>query len=132
MARLFMLLLAVLALATPALAQEPKSCGPPAGIDERWGRPLGNVEYKPEVKHDLRSISKSATSLLVGIARGEGKFPDLDSPVIDQFPICRSAHAGKCTHHISARAHHVVRPEVGRNDSLQRSQQQRAAVDRCH
>jgi CubicO group peptidase (beta-lactamase class C family) len=135
-----MLLLAVLALSTPVLAQEPKSCGPPAGlddgwslappsdvgmdsaklcgldafiaqwpqanihavvivrhgklvyeryyagVDERWGRPLGTVEYKPEVKHDLRSISKSATSLLVGIARGEGKFPDLDSPVIDQFP----------------------------------------------
>ena len=140
MARLFMLLLAVLALGTPAQAQAPKSCGGPAGLDdgwglatpsdvgldaaklcgldafiaqwpqanvhavvivrrgklvyeryyagadERWGRPLGNVDYAPEVKHDLRSISKSATSLLVGIARGEGKFPDLDSPVIDQFP----------------------------------------------
>jgi CubicO group peptidase (beta-lactamase class C family) len=140
MARLLMLLLAMLALATPALAQESRSCGPPTGLDdgwtlalpqdvgldsaklcglddfiaqwpqanihavvivrhgklvyeryytgadERWGRPLGNVEYASEMKHDLRSISKSATSLLVGIARGEGKFPDLDSPVIDQFP----------------------------------------------
>ena len=140
MARLLMLLLAMLALGTPVLAQDRKSCGAPAslddgwtvappsdvgldtarlcgldaflaqwpqanvhavvivrrgklvyeryytGADERWGRPIGTVEYAPKVKHDLRSISKSTTALLVGIARGEGKFPDLDSPVIEQFP----------------------------------------------
>jgi len=57
-----------------------------SGPDERWGRPLGTVQFGPEVKHDLRSISKSVTSLLVGIALGEGKFPKLDSPVFDQFP----------------------------------------------
>src|SRR5882757_4399048 len=44
-----------------------------AGEDERWGDKLGRVTYGPEVKHDLRSISKSVTSLLVGIARSEGK-----------------------------------------------------------
>jgi CubicO group peptidase (beta-lactamase class C family) len=57
-----------------------------AGEDERWGDKLGRVSYGPEVKHDLRSISKSATSLLVGIARSEGKFPALDSGVFDAFP----------------------------------------------
>ena len=57
-----------------------------AGEDERWGDQLGRVTYGPEVKHDLRSISKSVTSLLVGIARSEGKFPALDSPVFDAFP----------------------------------------------
>ena len=56
------------------------------GEDDRWGTPLGTVTFGPDVKHDLRSISKSVTSLLVGIALGEGKFPQLDSPVIDQFP----------------------------------------------
>jgi CubicO group peptidase (beta-lactamase class C family) len=44
------------------------------------------VQFGPTVKHDLRSISKSVTSLLIGIARGEGKFPDLDSPMIDNLP----------------------------------------------
>ena len=57
-----------------------------AGEDERWGDKLGRVTYGPEVKHDLRSISKSVTSLLVGIARSEGKFPALNSPVFDAFP----------------------------------------------
>src|SRR5262245_8686327 len=57
-----------------------------AGEDERWGDNLGRVTYGPELKHDLRSISNSVTSLLVGIALGEGKFPPLDSPVFDAFP----------------------------------------------
>jgi CubicO group peptidase (beta-lactamase class C family) len=57
-----------------------------AGEDERWGDKLGRVTYGPEVKHDLRSISKSVTSLLVGIARSEGKFPALDSSMFDAFP----------------------------------------------
>src|SRR5262245_13551414 len=56
-----------------------------AGEDERWGDKLGRVAYGPEVKHDLRSISKSVTSLLVGSALSEGKFPKLDSSVFDAF-----------------------------------------------
>ena len=56
------------------------------GPDERWGESLGVVQYAPELLHDVRSISKSATSLLVGIALGEGKFPALDSPVLASFP----------------------------------------------
>jgi CubicO group peptidase (beta-lactamase class C family) len=57
-----------------------------SGIDYRLGRFLGFVDFGPTVKHDLRSISKSVTSLLVGIALGEGKFPDLDSPLFDHLP----------------------------------------------
>lgn len=56
------------------------------GTDERWGMPLGKVAYAADVKHDVRSISKSVTSLLVGIALAEGRFPALDSPVFDSFP----------------------------------------------
>jgi CubicO group peptidase (beta-lactamase class C family) len=58
-----------------------------SGTDERVDvGPVGVVQFGPEVKHDLRSITKSVTSLLVGIASGEDKFPDLDSPVFDSFP----------------------------------------------
>jgi CubicO group peptidase (beta-lactamase class C family) len=57
-----------------------------AGEDERWADKLGRVTFGPEVKHDLRSISKSVTSLLIGIALSEGKFPALGSSVFDAFP----------------------------------------------
>jgi len=56
------------------------------GQDERWGTPLGEVKFGPETLHDLRSISKSVVSLLVGIALREGTFPSIDSAVFDQFP----------------------------------------------
>jgi CubicO group peptidase (beta-lactamase class C family) len=48
-----------------------------------WGTP---VQFSPETKHDIRSISKSVTSLLIGIAVSEDTFPPLTSPVIDYFP----------------------------------------------
>ena len=57
-----------------------------SGEDDRWVLTSGVTHFSPTEKHDLRSISKSVTSLLVGIAAGEGKFPPLDSPVIDFFP----------------------------------------------
>jgi CubicO group peptidase (beta-lactamase class C family) len=56
------------------------------GLDDRWVLSSGYTQFSPTEKHDIRSISKSVTSLLVGIALGEGKFPSLDSPVIDAFP----------------------------------------------
>lgn len=37
-------------------------------------------------RHDLRSISKSMTSLLWGIAQGQHKTPALDTPVLELFP----------------------------------------------
>ncbi|MDI1285709.1 MAG: serine hydrolase [Reyranella sp.] len=58
-----------------------------SGRDVRFaGEGLGLVHFTPTTKHDVRSISKSVTSLLVGIALGDGKFPPLDSAVIDSFP----------------------------------------------
>lgn len=56
------------------------------GPDERWGVTVAEVKHAPDTLHDLRSISKSVVSLLVGIASGEGKFPALDSSVLDAFP----------------------------------------------
>ena len=56
------------------------------GFDERWGLPLGRVAMKADTKHDLRSLTKSVVSALVGIAHGEGAIPSLDQPVIKWFP----------------------------------------------
>ncbi|MGI9498864.1 MAG: serine hydrolase domain-containing protein [Geminicoccaceae bacterium] len=56
------------------------------GPDERWGKPLGTVVFGPEIKHDLRSVSKSIVSLLYGAALSQKKVPGLDQSLIDQFP----------------------------------------------
>ena len=56
------------------------------GKDRRWGINLGLVTFAPDVKHDLRSVSKSIVSLLYGIALSQGQVPNLDQPLVDQFP----------------------------------------------
>ena len=56
------------------------------GFDERWGQPLGQVSMTPETRHDLRSVTKSVVSALVGIAHGEGSIPSLEQPVVRWFP----------------------------------------------
>ena len=45
-----------------------------------------SVRFSVTQKHDIRSISKSVTSLLIGMAVSEDRFPPLDLPVIDYFP----------------------------------------------
>jgi CubicO group peptidase (beta-lactamase class C family) len=58
-----------------------------SGTDLRWANDnLGVVRFTPTTKHDVRSISKSVTALLVGIALEEGKYPPLESAAIDSFP----------------------------------------------
>jgi hypothetical protein len=56
------------------------------GRERRWMEWLAPVQFSPETKHDIRSISKSVTSLLVGLAVGAERFPPLDSSVVDYFP----------------------------------------------
>ncbi|AVA22881.1 MULTISPECIES: serine hydrolase [unclassified Rhizobium] len=56
------------------------------GEDRTWGTPLGRVAFHAGLKHDLRSITKSITSLLVGIAIENGWIDDLDTPVFSFFP----------------------------------------------
>jgi len=57
-----------------------------SGKDERWGEPLGVVVFTRETKHDLRSVTKSVVSALVGIANSSGAIPSLDTPLLDYFP----------------------------------------------
>ena len=56
------------------------------GQDERWGTPLGPRNHGPDELHDLRSVTKPIVGLLYGIALAEGKVPEVDAPLIAQFP----------------------------------------------
>ena len=56
------------------------------GNDNARGRPLGQVEFKLETLHDLRSVSKSIVGLLYGIALAGGKVPPPDAPLLTSFP----------------------------------------------
>jgi CubicO group peptidase (beta-lactamase class C family) len=54
--------------------------------DWRWNEPLGAVAFDATVKHDVRSITKSVTSLLVGVALDHGWITDINTPVVTYFP----------------------------------------------
>ncbi|MCW3814314.1 beta-lactamase family protein [Micromonospora sp. DR5-3] len=57
-----------------------------AGEDFTWGTSLGVVEFRPETLHDVRSVTKSVTALLYGIALDEGRVPHPAEPLLRQFP----------------------------------------------
>ena len=57
-----------------------------AGEDEVWGRPLGHVTFNASTLHDLRSVTKSITSLIYAIALAQGKVPAPDARLLDSFP----------------------------------------------
>lgn len=54
--------------------------------DNARGRLLGEVAFKPDTMHDLRSVSKSIVGLLYGIALAQGKVPPPDAPLFSAFP----------------------------------------------
>ena len=61
-----------------------------SGSDQNWGSEIGMVAFDYNSKHDLRSITKSVTALLLGIALYE-KYGDaflsiLETPVTDFYP----------------------------------------------
>ncbi|MEU5531442.1 serine hydrolase [Micromonospora chersina] len=57
-----------------------------AGEDFAWGDSLGVVEFGPETLHDIRSVTKSVTVLLYGIALSEGLVPPPAQPLLRLFP----------------------------------------------
>ncbi|CAH2398447.1 hypothetical protein MES5069_200013 [Mesorhizobium escarrei] len=48
------------------------------GEDRAWATSLGRVTYHAGLRHDLRSVTKSITSLLFGIGVDRGWIDDLD------------------------------------------------------
>jgi CubicO group peptidase (beta-lactamase class C family) len=57
-----------------------------AGYDEPWGHESKRYEFGATTKHDMRSVSKSIVSLLIGIAIDRGIIDRVDAPVLSFFP----------------------------------------------
>jgi CubicO group peptidase (beta-lactamase class C family) len=56
------------------------------GADERWRVPLPDATHGPEIKHDLRSATKSVTGLLMGLALERKLIPSLEESIFQYFP----------------------------------------------
>lgn len=56
------------------------------GADNNLGEDLGIVQFTDTTLHDLRSISKSVVSALVGICIDKGLIKNVNQPISDFFP----------------------------------------------
>lgn len=56
------------------------------GYDDPWGVPDGQFSFDATTKHDMRSVSKSVVSLLLGIAVDRKLLPGVEVPVLGYFP----------------------------------------------
>ena len=74
------------------------------GEDWAWATPLGRVTYDATMKHDIRSITKSVVSLVVGVVRARGWLHDLEAPVFSFFPeytdLCTAEKAAITVRHL--------------------------------
>ncbi|MEV6927835.1 serine hydrolase domain-containing protein [Dactylosporangium sp. NPDC051485] len=57
-----------------------------SGEDRSWADALGHVRFGPDTRHDIRSVTKSVTALLYGIALADGRVPDPAEPLLRYFP----------------------------------------------
>lgn len=79
------------------------------GEDHSVTGPLGLVEHGPTTQHDIRSITKSVTSLLLGIALGETEEDALARPIASFFPGRKGLESGL----ESVTLHHVLTMTAG-------------------
>lgn len=57
-----------------------------SGEDYAWVTPLGRVTFGLGTLHDMRSVTKSVTGLLYGIALAQGRVPEPSAPLLRHFP----------------------------------------------
>lgn len=81
-----------------------------SGEDENWGTPLGKKTFGPHDLHDMRSITKSVTSALVGIGVAEGKIPSVDSNWLKLLP---SYHQQLAPEKSQLTLHHILTMSTG-------------------
>ena len=94
------------------------------GFDEKWGEPLGRVSMSARSKHDLRSVTKSVVSALVGHRTRRRRDPVARPASCQWFPgVPGSEYAGAAACDARARAVHDLGPRVERGRPLQRSAQ---------
>ena len=80
------------------------------GEDQPILRPSrGTIPFGPDTPHDIRSISKSVTSLLLGIALGTATDATLDRPITSFFPDRTALGSGLET----VTLHHVLTMTAG-------------------
>jgi CubicO group peptidase (beta-lactamase class C family) len=56
------------------------------GRDYAWGTDLGTITFDRQTLHDVRSVTKSITALLYGIALDRGLVPGPQAPLLAAFP----------------------------------------------
>lgn len=78
------------------------------GTDEIWGRPLGHRKMTRDSLHDVRSISKSVTSALLGIALGDDYEKALTNSITSYFPDLKTDAKRQ-----EVRLHHVLTMTAG-------------------
>ncbi len=73
-----------------------------SGRDERFGTPLGTISFTKDRLHDLRSISKSVTSILVGMCLGDDIETAVQRPIAEYLPKLElgKAQKGITLHHV--------------------------------
>jgi CubicO group peptidase (beta-lactamase class C family) len=82
-----------------------------SGDDQTWGASTTRYrEFNSTSLHGLRSISKSVTSLLLGIALGDDFESALERPIIDYFPEYADRVADGVEH---VTLHHVLTMTAG-------------------
>lgn len=56
------------------------------GYDEANDRPIANAVFDADTLHDMKSVSKSVASLVLGIAIDRGLITSVDEPIFSFFP----------------------------------------------